>query len=245
MDKRRLDLWLLCVAVMTMAAGCSEYGDLAGFSAIVTPSKDPLTPRSQEPCPGFDIPDCLIEQDPLPALCGIIPGRATMNDVREKVGEPGVEKSGGACDDTSAPKRGCVDTCWGYPAIGVYFDDELVVDVDAVLCFYELTLHEAVGILGPPERVILVHLFDPSPPLWEKGPSDWAYFRAYFLWPRAGIYLQTPIQGVGLGEVVPPFPAGLSLERMVTFEPCTLEELEKLWKGIPRCVSVEWPGMRE
>ena len=250
---------------MVAVVGCGS--EVVMPPATVAPSPTP-TALSPEELPtlhspriwGFTISDCLIDQQLLPHLCGMVPGQTTMNEARERAGEPEEYYEGDACwfsgglNASSQP----IDTCWGYPYphnLGLYFNGELLVALSAgfenYLSSAELTLGEAVEALGPPARVILFYE-EGRPPGWEQARRADC---AFFLWPNRGIYLDTGLyltQGVGLdeGEEVPPFPSELSINGMVAFEPCTLEELESVFRenfppvpGILRWI--DWPGMQE
>jgi hypothetical protein len=234
-----------------------------GNEAVIPPSPTSTALSSQDlptlhppHVEGFTISDCLIDQQLLPHLCGIVPGQTTMSEVREYVGEPEAVYEGAYCL-VNEPYRQSVDTCWTYPypqSLSLFFDDELLVGLWTVLQDYEfseeLTLGEAVEALGSPARTILFYE-EGEPPGWEQARRAGG---AFFLWPNKGIYLATGLyltQGVALDEdeQVPPFPSELSINRLVAFELCTLEELESIFREFyppgPWVRWIEWPWMIE
>lgn len=256
--KGQLSSCLLCFVIMVTVVSC-------GGNEAVIPSPSPTsTALSPQDLPtlspphieGFTISDCLLDQQLLPHLCGIVPGQTTMSEVREYVGEPESVYEGAYCL-VNEPFRQSVDTCWTYPYpqnLSLFFDDELLVGLSTVLQNYELseelTLGEAVEALGSPARIIL--FYEEGGPLgWEQaGRAD----SAFFIWPNKGIYLYTGLyltQGVALNEdeEVPPFPSELSINRLVAFESCTLEELESVFREnfppVPGIRWIDWPGMTE
>lgn len=256
----RDQIWfsLSCLIIVISVTGCARVETV--MPSPTAASSPTLTALSPEYLPtlepphrgdlGFTTSDCVLEQRLLPYVCGVIPGQMTMEQVRERLGEPDVSRGG--VSFIQIPDKWRIDEIWGYDGIGVYFDDETVVGLQAGLRDYELTLGEVVDVLGPPERIILLHEEGASPPEWEQPRRANC---AFFLWPNNGIYFFAGLygtQGVGLDEdeEVPQFPSELPIGILTAFEPCTLERLESALQEIYRPSSrsirwIDWPGMNE
>lgn len=217
-------------------------------STLTSPENLPtLHPPHTE---GFKASDCLVDQQLLPYVCGVAPGETTRHEVFRLIGEPSETYSDTHCSFFLAPNRSDVDSCWDCADYArVFFDKKTVEGINVWLNADELTLGEAVETLGPPVSVILYHEESSSPPEWEQARRANG---ALFLWPDTGIYLRTGLystQGVGLDadEATPLFPANLSIDILVAFEPCSLEELEDYFRELyppgPWIRWIDWPGM--
>lgn len=202
---------------------------------------------------GLTADKCLVEQQLLPYVCGIVPGQTSQEEVQDLIGNPKMIDTDTRNFIPYGPGWETVDTCWTTsPWLVVYFSDGIVLLTASGLRANALTLGEAVQVLGPPEQVILYLQYDAAPLEWKDLRAN----MAIFLWPSRGIYLDTPLYGttgVELDESarVPLFPADLSIYGMVTFVPCSLEELQAYFVSrghspdLPGEKWVDWTGLEE
>ena len=219
--------------LVLLVTGCAR-GYLPWMTASPAPTST-ATPGMPTSAPA----PCCMSFD-FPPICGIIPGQSTIQDVEQVLGVPLITltpTSGGEIGDI--PAKGDTDTVAIYTCVDtvhVYFSDGIV---SVVRYFFRpaQSLGEAVALYGPPEKVLMLMIYE------DERPEE--YEVVSLLWSAEGVaidvLLPRPIEDP---HEVPPFRAALPLDITVWyFQPTSLEQVVSTYPA--REVLIDWPGMRE